>query len=374
MRFIVSSTVLLKSLQSVSGIISSNNSLPILDNFLFELKEDHLRVTASDLETTMSVNIQLSNIEEPDSMAIPAKLLLDTLKTFSDIPLTFTIDVKTFGVEISAGEGKYRLSGASPTEFPKVPRIESVGKAEMPASVLTTAINKTLFATGNDDLRPMMSGVYCQLSPEGTTFVATDAHKLVKYTRKDVKVEEEATLILPKKPLNQLKNTMGFSEDMVIMEYNQTNAFFKFSNVELVCRLIEGRYPNYEAVIPRENPNKLVVDRSLILGSMRRVALFANQSTHQVRFRITGQEMYLSAEDIEYANQANERLACQYTGEDIEIGFNSKFILEMLNNMDGESISLELSVPNRPGLLVPADNENANEDLLMLVMPVMLNT
>jgi DNA polymerase-3 subunit beta len=244
----------------------------------------------------------------------------------------------------------------------------------MPASVLTTAINKTLFATGNDDLRPMMSGVYCQLSPEGTTFVATDAHKLVKYTRKDVKVEEEATLILPKKPLNQLKNTMGFSEDMVIMEYNQTNAFFKFSNVELVCRLIEGRYPNYEAVIPRENPNKLVVDRSLILGSMRRVALFANQSTHQVRFRITGQEMYLSAEDIEYANQANERLACQYTGEDIEIGFNSKFILEMLNNMDGESISLELSVPNRPGLLVPADNENANEDLLMLVMPVMLNT
>lgn len=364
---------MLKSLQSISGIIASNNSLPILDNFLFELKEDHLRVTASDLETTMSVKIELSNIEEPDSIAVPAKLLLDTLKTFPEIPLTFSVEPQTMLVEISAGEGKFRLSGANPDEFPKIPQIESIGKAEMPASVLSTAINKTLFATGNDDLRPMMSGVYCQLTPDGTTFVATDAHKLVKYTRVDISVEEETALILPKKPLNQLKNTMGLADDKVVMEYNQTNAFFKFNNFELVCRLIEGRYPNYEAVIPRENPNKLIVERSLILGCMRRVALFANQSTHQVRFRITGQEMYLSAEDIEYANQANERLACQYTGEDIEIGFNSKFILEMLNNMEGENICLEMSVPNRPGLLVPAEKDNENEDLLMLVMPVMLN-
>ncbi len=321
----------------------------------------------------MSVNIELSNIEEPNSIAIPAKLILDTLKTFPDIPLTFNIDTASLIVEISAGEGKYKLAGSAPDEFPKIPVIESIGVAEIPASILSMAINKTLFAAGNDDLRPMMSGVYCQLSPDGTTFVATDAHKLVKYTRKDVVVEEEAAIILPKKPLNQLKNTLGTSDDTVKLAYNQTNAFFKFGNIELVCRLIEGRYPNYEAVIPTENPNVLVVERSLILSSMRRVALFANQSTHQVRFRISGQEMFLSAEDVEYANQANERLACQYTGEDMEIGFNSKFILEMLNNLEGENIALQMSVPTRPGILLPVDNEDENEDLLMLVMPVMLN-
>lgn len=373
MRFIVSSTVLLKGLQSVSGVIASSNSLPILDNFLFELTTDSLKVTASDLETTMMVTIPLSNTEDPGAMAVPAKMLLDTLKTFSDVPLTFTLDESTMQIEISSGEGKFALAGVYPDEFPKIRAIEHTGSVEMPAVALATAINKTLFATGNDDMRPTMSGVYFLLTPEGTTFVATDAHKLVKYTRKDVIAQEETGIILPKKPLNQLKSTLGQTEEPVKMFYNDTNAFFQFGSIELVCRLIEGKYPNYEAVIPRDNPSKLLVERGSLLTIMRRVALFASQSTHQVRFRISGQEMFLSAEDIEFANMANERLTCTFTGEDIEIGFNSRFILEMLANIDSEEIVLELSLPSRPGLLLPAEQLSENEELLMLVMPVMLN-
>ncbi|MCD4747434.1 MAG: DNA polymerase III subunit beta [Bacteroidales bacterium] len=373
MKFIVSSSLLSKNLQLISGVINPSNTLPILDDFLFELKEQSLIITASDLETTMSVTVPLSMAEGPGIIAIPAKILLDTLKTFSDIPVTFTIDDKTLGIEISAGEGKYKLTGHKSDEFPQSPSMEDSTSITIKSSILVNAFTKTIFATGNDELRPVMSGVFCEFSPEDITFVATDAHKLVKYKRTDAKSDESVSFILPKKPLTQLKNILSYEDEPVKMEYNQTNAFFSFNNVSLICRLIEGKYPNYEAVIPKENPNVLIIERQSFLNSIRRVALFANQSTHQVRLKISGKELVLSAEDIDYSNEAKERLTCNYEGEDIEIGFNSKFLQEMLNNLDGEQIKLELSEPSRAGILLPYDNENKDEVILMLVMPVMLN-
>jgi DNA polymerase-3 subunit beta len=375
MKFIVSSTLLLKQLQAIGGVINSSNTLPILDNFLFELDKDGLIISASDLETTMTAKVAVTKAEKTGSVAIPAKILLDTLKTFSDIPITFTVDTKgTYAIEISAGEGKYKLSGHNAEEFPKTPTLESASSIELDSLIIADAINKSLFATGNDELRPVMSGVFCQLSPENITFVATDAHKLVRYRRADAKSAEVASFILPKKPLNQLKNLLAHEESKVKIEYNNTNAFFAFGNYNLICRLIDGKYPNYEAVIPTENPNKLTIERIPFLNSIKRVSIFSNQSTHQVRFKINGKELTLSAEDLDFANEAKERLTCQYDGEDMEIGFNSKFILEMLNIIDTDEVCLEMSAPNRAGLLLPVNSDNKNEDLLMLVMPVMLNT
>ena len=374
MKFIISSQVLLKQLQAIAGVLASNNSLPILDNFLFELEDEVLTLSASDIETRMIAKINVSMAEENGSVAIPAKILLETLKTFSDTPITFTIDKENFGIEISAGEGKYRLAGYDGNEFPRVPPIESIATIELSSELLSTAIVKTLFATGNDELRPMMNGIFCQLSPENITFVATDAHKLVRYRRTDVKSNESASFILPKKPLNQLKNILSQEDAPVKVEYNQSNAYFSFKNISLICRLIEGKYPNYEAVIPLDNPNKLIIERSTFLNSMRRVSIFSNQSTHQVRFKIAGQQLILSAEDLDFSNDAKERIACQYEGEDMEIGFNSKYVVEMLNNIDTNEAMFEMSMPNRAGLIVPVNNDNQHEDILMLVMPVMLNS
>ena len=373
MKFIVSSTLLLKNLQSISGVLSTNNTLPILDDFLFELESNAILVSASDLETTMKVSIPLSMSEEQGSIAIPAKILLETLKTFSDIPITFTINIETSAIEISTDEGKFKLSGHKSDEYPKVPEMENTTSFEISSSILVNAINKTIFATGNDELRPVMSGVFCQLNEDNTIFVATDAHKLVRYKRNDLKSENEASFILPKKPLSQLKNILSYEDDAVKLEYNETNAYFSFNNVELTCRLIDGKYPNYEAVIPTENPNILSINRVQLTNSIRRVSIFANQSTHQIRFKISGRELILSAEDIDYSNEAKERLTCNYEGEDMEIGFNSKFILEMLSNLETEDVMIEMSTPNRAGLLIPVVDDNNEEDILMLVMPVMLN-
>jgi len=373
MKFIVSSTLLLKNLQAINGVINSSNTLPILDDFLFELKENELSITSSDLETTMSVTLIPDKTDETGSIAIPAKILVDTLKTFADIPVSFTINDDTLLIEISAGEGKYRLSGHKSDEYPRTPILEETTAIELNSSVVANAINKTLFATGNDELRLVLSGVFCELSPDDVTFVATDAHKLVRYKRTDAKSTDSASFILPKKPLNLLKTILASQDIPVRIEYNLTNAYFSFSNINLICRLIDGKYPNYDAVIPAENPNKMVIDRILLLNTIRRVAIFANQSTHQIRFKISGKELVLSAEDIDFSNEAKERLTCTYEGDDMEIGFNSKFMMEMLNNIDTDEIKLEMSAPNRAGILLPVDNKNKDEDILMLVMPVMLN-
>lgn len=372
MKFIVSSSTLLKQLQALSGVLSSNNTLPILDNFLFEIEKGQLTISASDLETTMTTIVTIES-KDSGSIAIPAKLLIDTLKTFPEQPLTFSIDKKTFGIEISSDYGKYKLTGQDGKEYPKVPSIQSTSSIEVDSSILAEAINKTIFATGNDELRPVMSGVFCQIEADSLTFVSTDAHKLVRYRRNDSKSKAAASFILPKKPLNLLKNILPNVVEKIKIEYNTTNAFFSFIGTTIICRLIDGKYPNYEAVIPASNPNKLTIDRIAFLNSIKRVAIFSNKTTHQVRFKVAGSELNISAEDLDYANEANERLTCQYVGEDMEIGFNSRFIMEMLTNINSESVTLEMSAPNRAGILLPSEHNNKQEDTLMLVMPVMLN-
>ncbi|PCJ83516.1 MAG: DNA polymerase III subunit beta [Flavobacteriales bacterium] len=373
MKFIVSSSTLLKQLQAIGGVLSTSNTLPILDHFLFELNEGNLIASASDLETTMTTSIKLEKGDKSGSVAMPARLLLDTLKTFPDQPLSFTIDEKTFGIEISSDNGKYKLTGQNSEEFPRVPEMEEATTLEMAAGTLFGAIDKTIFAAGNDELRPVMSGVLLELDEKELTFVATDAHKLVRYRRTDVGSERASSIIIPKKPLTLLKGILPGVEGNVKIEYNDTNVFFAFENTSLICRLIDGKYPNYDAVIPKENPNKLTIDRELFLNSIRRVSIFSNKTTHQIRLKIVGSELNISAEDLDFQNEAAERLTCQYDGDDMEIGFNSRFLIEMLSNLDTEQVNIEMSAPNRAGLLLPAGNGKSDEDLLMLVMPVMLN-
>ncbi len=374
MKFIISSTALLRSLQKISGVLSTSNTLPILEDFLFELKEGKLKITASDLETTISVELEVDKFENEGVVAIPAKMLLDIMKTFPEIPVTISINLENQGVEIFAGEGKYKLIGHKSDEFPQVPVLDNTTKIDISGAQLVDAFNKTLFATGNDELRPVMSGVLCEVSEENITFVATDAHKLVRYRRNDIKSDQSASFILPKKPLNHLKNIIPDDNDAEVkLEYNDANAIINFDNITLICRLIEGKYPNYEAVIPQQNPFKLSVARKSLLNALKRVSIFGSKSTHQVRFKVSGKELVLSAEDIDYSSEARERLTCSYEGEDIEIGFNSKFMLDMLATLDNENIIIEMSAPNRAGILLPDDKDEDAEDILMLIMPVMLS-
>ena len=370
MKFIVSSSQLLKQLQVLGGVINSNNTLPILDNFLFEVSENQLKVSASDLETTMSAVVTIES-DSSGSIAISARLLLDTLKTFQDQPLTFKTEGDSI-IEISSDQGKYDMAYFGGDEFPKSVSLPSPSKTIIPSNILATAISKTIFAAGNDDLRPVMSGVFFQFSSQNLTFVATDAHKLVKYTRTDVTADKTAEFIMPKKPLNLLKGVLSGEEDVTI-EYNDANAKFTFENFVLICRLIDGKYPNYEAVIPKENPNKLTVDRASFQNSVRRVSIFSSKTTHQIRLKMAGTELNISAEDIDFSNKADERLNCDYQGDDMQIGFNSRFLSEMLSNLSSNEVLIEMSLPNRAGILTPIDGTDEGEQITMLVMPVMLN-
>lgn len=370
MNFVISSASLLKHLQGISGVLSTSNALPILDNFLFEINDGQLTVSASDLETTMRTTMEVE-AKEGGKIAIPAKLLLDVLKNLPDQPCTFLVDMDNFSIEIAYDNGKSKMVGYNGDEFPRTPELENSSSIRISGEIVSNAINKTLFATGVDDLRPVMSGVFCQFSPENITFVATDAHKLVRYTRTDSQASGSSAFILPKKPLNLLKTNLKGDEE-VQLDYNDSNAVFTFNDVVLICRLIDGKYPNYEAVIPKENPNVLTIDRVQFLGSIKRVSIFANKTTHQIKLKLAGSELSLSAEDIDFANEANERLTCNYSGEDMEIGFNSRFLMEMLNNLESPEVRLEMSAPNRAGLLMPSES-GEHEDILMLVMPVMLN-
>jgi len=372
MKFIVSSSLLLKNIQILGGILNSNNTLPILDYFLFEISKNLLKVTASDLESTLSSEIEIES-NSSITIAVPAKLLIDTLKTFPEQPLTFNI-LENNTIEISSNHGKYALAYAKGDEFPKTLTISDASKSIISSKVLYQAINTTIFASGNDDLRPVMSGVFFQFSSESSTFVATDAHKLVRYVRTDFKSDKLVEFIMPKKPLNILKGILINDNYDVEIEYNESNAKFTFSNLSITCRLIDGKYPNYEAVIPKENPNILTIDRSLFLNSTKRVSIFSNKTTHQIRLKITGNELVISAEDLDYSNKAEERLNCNYNGDDIEIGFNSRFLTEMLSNLGSEEVKLELSLPNRAGILTPTKSDSEAEKITMLVMPVMLNS
>jgi DNA polymerase III subunit beta len=373
MQFIVSTSVLSKSLKAVSGVLNTNNTLPILDCFLFEIQGSELSITASDMENTVITKVKVES-NENGSIAIPARLLSDTLNSFPEQPLTISVDEKSFGIKISTDNGEYKLAGQNAEEYPRIPRLESAAALTIQSDVLINAIGKTIFATGNDDLRPVMSGVFVQFAEDSTTFVATDAHKLVKYRRDDAKSTEAASIILPKKPLNLLKNLLAGVDSAVNMEFNKVNASFTFSSVTLVCRLIDGKYPNYDAVIPKENPNKLIIDRDALLGALKRVGIYSNKATHQIRLKVSGSDLQISAEDVDFANEARERLMCNYTGSDMEIGFNSKFLMDMVNNLNCDEVMIEMSMPNRAGILTPVQKETMSEDVLMLVMPVMLNS
>ncbi len=376
MKFIISSSLLFKNLQKVSGIISSNNTLPILDNFLFELSDQKITVTTSDNHTRMSVTIEPEMMEGESSLTIPSKTLLDMLKTFADIPLTFIIDELTLAIEVVAGNGTYKLPGFPADLFPKMPEKENVNTLTFPSAVLANGINQTLFATGVDEIRPVISGVFCELNNDSISFVATDAHKLVRYRNYSVHSETPDSFVFPKKPLNQLKNVVSYDDDIpVTLEYNESTIFITVENVSLSTKMIEGKYPKYSAVIPADCPNKLTVDRFSFVNALKRVSIFANQSTNQVRIKITGQELNLFSQDIEFSNEASERLSCNYNGEDMEIGFSSKYLLETLNNISTENILIELSDPSRAGIIFPVydeDEKDREDNLLMLVMPIIL--
>lgn len=371
MKFIVSTSTLLKELQLLEGVIGSNAVLPILEDFLFDIKKKKLTLFATDLETSMKTDLEIESSEE-GRIAIPAKMLIETLKTLPDQPLTFSINLDKKVVEITSDNGKYKLAGEDSAEFPKMPVPEDLTPAKFSSKVLRKAIESTLFATGTDELRPAMTGVYLQMDRDGATFVATDAHRLVKYTRKDIKSDTSTTLILPKKPLSLLSNAIEDLDVDIEIGFNENNAFFSFENVQLICRLIDAKYPDYNAVIPDQNNKVLTIDRKELLDSLKRVAIYSNKSTYLIRLRIAGSELQIFAEDIDFSNQAQERLTCTYKGEDIEIGFNGKFLIEMLSNINVDELMLELSDSTKAGLLQPVSQEE-NEELIMIIMPVMLN-
>jgi len=371
MKFIVNSAYLLKQLSNINGVITTNPVVPILENFLFELEKGSLTVTASDLQTSMITEIQVES-KEKGSIAVPARILLDTLKNLPEQPVTFSIDESTYSVEIISDNGRYKLSGENATDFPKVPTVSNDFSAEVSTEVLARAVNNTIFATSNDELRPAMTGVYVNLGDKNTTFVATDGHRLVRYRRTDVKSDNGNSIIIPRKALNLLKATLPSENTEVTVNFNMSNAFFKFGNIKMICRLIDERFPDYDNVIPSGNNIKMTIERNDLLGALKRISIYANKTTHQVRLKITGSELQISAEDLDFSNEANERLSCEHEGEDIEIGFNAKFLIEMLTNLDSDKIKLTMSAPNKAGVILPAEKDKS-EDILMLVMPVMLN-
>jgi len=370
MKFIVSSSALLKQLQQINGVINTNTVLPILEDFLFEIEKNKLTVVATDLETVMKIRM---DIEAKDSgrVCIPARILMDSLKNLPDQPLTFNID-KNFGVEITSDNGKYKVMGENPDNFPKEPASDDTTGFTIPSSGLLTAINKTLFAVSNDDLRPAMTGVYFELDKKGVTFVATDAHRLVRFRRKDVSAPKADNFIVPKKPLNLLRSALPDNEDELTLSYNSNHLFVTHGSTQLVCRLIDARFPDYKVVIPTDNPYKMTVGRTDFQSALRRVSIFSNKSTNQVALSISGSELQLAAQDVDFSFEGNERMKCQYDGEDMQIAFNAKFLIEMLSATPSEEVKMELSTPTKAGIIKPIEEEE-NEELLMLVMPLMLN-
>ena len=378
MKFIVNSQQLLKQLQSLSGVLSSSNTMPIINCFHFHLEENDLTIKTTDLSTTLlaHVAVETGAMEAAEEVAVPSKMLLDILKTFDDVPLTFDVNQANYNIEIASGKGQYHLAGMDATTYPTMPVAESTNKVMMSGSALVNAINKTVFATSNDEMHQQMSGIFCEMTPDGITFVATDAHKLVRYRRKDVTSDESTNFILPKKPIIIVKNILAArkEEGDVTIEYNNTNLFITFDNFYIVCRLVDGRYPNYEAAIPKDNPNKLILDRLSFLNTLKRVSIFASEATRQVRLSISKDQLEISAEDLELSNNAHETLPCQYEGDPMDIGFNAKFLTEMISYLDSEQVLVELSHPSRAGIIFPYgdDDTEKKDDILMLVMPVML--
>ncbi len=376
MKFVVSSTDLLGHLQAISRVISSKNTLPILDNFLFNISGNELEITASDLESTLITRMRLDNITGSGTIAMPARILLDTLKEFSEQPLTFDINPDTMAVVINSENGRFSIVGQNGIDFPVLPVIKKEKRFgfNIPADVLLSGITRTLFATADDELRPVMGGILVEASTEKLTFVASDAHKLVRYQRSDAKADDNASFILPKKPASLLKNILPRESGMVSVEFDDRNAFFNLADYKVVCRLVEGNYPNYNSVIPKNNPRKVRIDRLEFYNILRRVSVFSNQASNLVKLQFTPNQITVSAQDVDFSISAYERHKCLYEGDDMEIGFKSVFLIEILSNIASQDVIIELADPTRAGLFLPAEAANEEEDLLMLLMPMMINT
>ena len=373
MKFIVASGELQKALQIVSGVISSSQSRPILENFLFELDNEILKITASDGETTLITSVGVKS-DDSGKIAVPAKMFQEVIKSFGDQPLTFSVKESESGegglLEILDEKDNYFVALDNAEDYPELPEFDAAQKVTIASGVLADALSNTLFATSNDSLRPVMTGVLFQFSDKETNFVSTDSHRLVVYKRTDVTSDEPVEFIMPKKPLSIFKNILSSSNDDVLIEFNENMAKFTFGENVWICRLIDGKYPNYTAVIPKENPYVLTINRNLLLSSIRRASIFSNKSTNQVRFKLSGNVLHLHAEDTEFANKADMQIPCNYNGEDINIGFSSKFLTEMLSVLGADDITLKMSQPNRPGIVEPVDGLDENEHILMLSMPV----
>ncbi len=375
MKFVVSSTELLGHLQAISRVISSKNTLPILDNFLFNLAGNDLEITASDLESTLITRMKLENTSGDGIIALPARILLDTLKEFSVQPLAFDINLDTLAVVITSENGKFNVMGQNGIDFPALPSIRKEKKFSfgINADVMLAGINKTLFATADDELRPVMGGIFVEASTDKITFVASDAHKLVRYQRSDSHADDNASFILPKKPASLLRNILPREEGPVTVEFDDKNAFFILNDYKVVCRLVEGNYPNYNSVIPKNNPRKITIDRIEFYNTLKRVSVFSNQASNLVKLQLKGNQAMVSAQDLDFSISAYEKIKCQYEGDDMEIGFKSVFLLEILANIASQDVMIELADPTRAGLFLPGEPENESEDLLMLLMPMMIN-
>lgn len=374
MKFVVSSSALLGLLQTTNKVISSKNTLPILDYFLFDLKEGVLKITASDLETTLVGTLAVENVEREGLIAVPVKLMLDSLKEFSEQPLTIEANESTWEIVVSWKSGKLTLPGTSGLSYPNLPELNTETKQSLALDVdtLMVGINKTIFATADDELRPVMNGVYINLEPQSVTFVATDAHKLVKYAS-ETAAEATASFILPKKPANLLRGLLPKEDGEITVEFDDKNVLFRLKNQVLICRLIEGSYPNYNAVIPANNPNKVFVDRLELLNAIRRVAVCSNQSTNLIKLDIAKGTINLTAQDLDFSVSAQESLTCDYEGEDIVIGFKSTFLIEILSNIETTTVLVELADSTRAGVFKPVYDQQPSNDTLMLLMPMMIN-
>ncbi len=372
MRFIISSTALLGHLQAVSRVVNAKNALPILDCFLFELKDGILSVTASDSETTMVTTLEVNECDSDGRFAITARTLLDALKELPEQPLAFEINTNSLEITVQYQNGKYRLIGQAADEFPQSALLgDNAVRVEIAAEILLNGINRTIFSTADDELRPVMNGVYFDMTTEDITIVATDGHKLVKFRTLSANGSERAAFILPKKPASLMKNLLQKEQGKVTIEFDERNAVFTLEKYRMVCRLIEGRYPNYNSVIPQNNPYRVIVDRLQLIGALRRVSIFSSQSSSLIKLKIQEDLIVISAQDIDFSTSAEESLACQYAGTSMSIGFKSTFLIDILNNISSNEVVIELADPSRAGVIIPLVQEE-NEDLLMLLMPMML--
>ena len=377
MKFIVSSTDLLSHLQAISRVINNKNSLPILDNFLLQLEGKTLTMTASDIETTLITSMEVETADGSGKVAVASRLLLDTLREFSEQPLTFDINDSNLALVISSANGSYNFIGQNGDEYPRMPQLQEDARTlAMPVATLSSGISKTLFCTADDELRPVMNGIFFDITAENLTLVATDAHKLVRYktmhTSVSVEGEETVNFILPKKPATMLKNILPKESGEVEIRFDNKNAHSKLGNYTMICRQVEGRFPNYNGVIPKNNPFKVIIDRVTILNALKRVSVFANQASNLVKLAINGNLIHISAQDIDFSISAEETISCQFEGDPIKIGFKSSFLIEILGNINASDVVLELSDASRAGLILPFENE-ANEEILMLLMPMLLN-